>query len=171
MSAKKNSQRIIIFIIVGAFVLSSVGFTGIVLWELARGSDTSHTSQTADLQKQLEEQLKQQQNQGGKVESTDITVGTGAEAAPGKTVTVHYTGTLPDGKKFDSSLDRNEPFSFDLGSGQVIPGWDQGVVGMKVGGKRKLVIPPELAYGEASPSPDIPPNSTLVFEIELLGVQ
>ncbi len=98
-------------------------------------------------------------------------IGTGAEASSGKTVTVHYTGWLTDGKKFDSSLDRKEPFKFMLGSGQVIPGWDKGVAGMKVGGKRKLTIPPQLAYGDRGAGGVIPPAATLVFEIELLNVQ
>lgn len=101
----------------------------------------------------------------------DVAVGSGAVAAPGHTAVVHYTGWLPDGKKFDSSRDRGEPFSFPLGAGQVIAGWDQGVAGMKVGGRRKLVIPPELGYGAAGAPPDIPPNATLVFDVELMGVQ
>lgn len=100
----------------------------------------------------------------------DIIVGTGDEAVAGRAVTVHYTGTLTDGTKFDSSLDRGEPFSFQLGAGMVIKGWDEGVVGMKVGGKRKLIIPAELAYGSRAIG-TIPPNSTLVFEVELLGVK
>ncbi|MEM1414941.1 MAG: FKBP-type peptidyl-prolyl cis-trans isomerase [Myxococcota bacterium] len=100
----------------------------------------------------------------------DLEVGTGDEAVSGKPVSVHYTGTLTDGTKFDSSLDRGQPFQFALGGGQVIRGWDEGVVGMKVGGKRKLTIPPEKAYGPRGFPPVIPPNATLVFEIELLKV-
>ncbi|MBU6154250.1 MAG: FKBP-type peptidyl-prolyl cis-trans isomerase [Bdellovibrionales bacterium] len=105
-----------------------------------------------------------------KVEMVDTVVGKGTEAVAGKSVTVHYTGTLKDGTKFDSSLDRNTPFTFGLGKGEVIKGWDQGVAGMKVGGKRKLTIPPELAYGANSVGA-IPANSTLIFEVELLDVK
>jgi FKBP-type peptidyl-prolyl cis-trans isomerase len=100
----------------------------------------------------------------------DLVVGTGAEAKKGQTVSVHYTGWLTDGKKFDSSKDHGRPFSFALGRGQVIQGWDDGVAGMKVGGKRKLTVPPELGYGAQGFPGAIPPNSTLVFEVELLGV-
>lgn len=101
----------------------------------------------------------------------DIEVGTGDEAVTGKSITVHYTGTLTDGTKFDSSVDRNEPFTFNLGAGQVIQGWDQGFAGMKVGGKRKLTIPASLGYGEAGSPPVIPANATLIFEVELLEVK
>lgn len=100
----------------------------------------------------------------------DIKVGAGDEAKAGQKVTVHYVGTLTNGNKFDSSRDRGKGFSFGLGAGQVIKGWDQGVAGMKVGGVRKLTIPPHLAYGERGFPPVIPANSTLVFEVELLGV-
>lgn len=108
----------------------------------------------------------------------DSTVGSGEEAEIGKTVNVHYTGWLYDenapdkkGKKFDSSFDRNEHFSFMLGAGRVIKGWDQGVTGMKVGGKRTLIIPPSMAYGSRGAGNIIPPNATLIFDVELIGLK
>ncbi len=100
----------------------------------------------------------------------DQVVGDGDTAEAKQTVTVHYTGWLTDGTKFDSSLDRGQPFSFQLGVGMVIAGWDEGVAGMKVGGKRKLVIPPELGYGDYGAGSDIPGGATLVFEVDLLGI-
>jgi peptidylprolyl isomerase len=106
---------------------------------------------------------------------TDSEVGTGAEAVSGQNVSVHYTGWLQEpggqkGKKFDSSVDRGQPFGFRLGAGQVIKGWDQGVAGMKVGGKRTLIIPSELGYGARGAGGVIPPNAVLIFDVELLGV-
>jgi FKBP-type peptidyl-prolyl cis-trans isomerase FkpA len=101
----------------------------------------------------------------------DIVEGSGAAAAAGQHVTVHYTGWLTDGTKFDSSKDRNEPFDFPLGARHVIAGWDEGVQGMKVGGTRKLTIPSQLGYGARGAGGVIPPNATLVFEVELLGVE
>ena len=124
---------------------------------------------------------------GGDVERTNVTtelikqdvrVGTGTEAAAGRTVTVHYTGWLYDesrpdrkGAKFDSSRDRNDPFAFSLGAGQVITGWDEGVAGMKVGGQRTLTIPPAMGYGARGAGGVIPPNATLLFDVELLDVK
>jgi len=100
----------------------------------------------------------------------DLVDGDGAEAQAGENVSVHYTGWLTDGSKFDSSVDRNDPFQFALGRGMVIRGWDEGVQGMKVGGKRKLTIPPQLGYGAQGAGGVIPPNATLVFEVELLEI-
>ena len=101
----------------------------------------------------------------------DLTVGDGATATAGQSVLVHYTGWLTDGSKFDSSVDRGEPFEFNLGRGQVVPGWDQGVAGMQIGGKRKLTIPPELGYGSRGAGGVIPPNAKQVFDVELLAVR
>ncbi len=106
--------------------------------------------------------------QGMKIEI--LNEGAGKEAKAGDTVSVHYTGTLENGTKFDSSIDRGQPFSFQLGTGQVIKGWDLGVAGMKVGEKRKLTIPSELGYGAGGYPPVIPPNSTLIFDVELMGI-
>jgi FKBP-type peptidyl-prolyl cis-trans isomerase len=102
---------------------------------------------------------------------TDQVIGTGATPQKGQTVTVHYTGTLENGKKFESSVDRGKPADFRIGVGSVIKGWDEGLMTMKVGGKRRLVIPSKLGYGPQGRQPDIPGNSTLIFDIELLGVK
>lgn len=110
-------------------------------------------------------------NMNNQLKIEDITLGTGAEATAGANITVNYLGTLENGTKFDSSYDRNQPFSFKLGAGQVIAGWDQGFAGMKVGGKRKLTIPGDLGYGSQGSPPTIPPNATLIFEVELLKVE
>jgi peptidylprolyl isomerase len=102
---------------------------------------------------------------------TDLVVGTGPSPRTGQIAVVHYTGTLTNGTKFDSSLDRGQPYSFVMGTGPVIQGWHQGIASMKVGGKRRLVIPPVLGYGAAGKAPDIPPNATLIFDVELVDVK
>ena len=135
---------------------------------LMRGKDqtstASHQTQTPTL-------IAEPGAGGGQLKVEDVKVGDGTEAVAGKLVTVHYTGTLTDGKKFDSSVDRKQPFQFRLGAGNVIPGWEQGVSGMKVGGQRKLIIPSQLGYGERGAGGVIPPNATLLFDIELLKVE
>jgi FKBP-type peptidyl-prolyl cis-trans isomerase FkpA len=174
MSAKSSGQRVFILVIVAVFFISSLSLSIYVVWDALSNKDKkdSSSSQANEaVQKQIEELKNQQTTEGTKVEVQDLVAGTGDEAVAGKTVKVHYTGTLTDGTKFDSSVDRGEPFSFELGAGKVIKGWDQGVAGMKVGGKRKLTIPPELGYGEQGAGSSIPPNATLIFEVELLEVQ
>jgi FKBP-type peptidyl-prolyl cis-trans isomerase len=104
------------------------------------------------------------------LEYVEVQAGTGEQAKAGKTVSVHYTGKLQDGKVFDSSVSRGEPITFPLGAGRVIKGWDEGIALMKVGGKAQLIIPPDLAYGERGAGGVIPPNATLVFDVELLSV-
>jgi FKBP-type peptidyl-prolyl cis-trans isomerase len=107
---------------------------------------------------------------GGQLQSQDLVIGTGGTVATGDLATVHYVGRLQNGNVFDSSRTRNQPFQFRVGAGQVIRGWDQGVPGMRIGGTRRLIIPPSLAYGSQGSPPTIPPNSTLTFDIELLAV-
>jgi FKBP-type peptidyl-prolyl cis-trans isomerase FkpA len=131
----------------------------------ACSSSTDTTRSEADMQRAVE-----LSKSVTSLQIVDTTVGSGAEARPGRRVSVHYTGTLMDGTKFDSSKDHNQPFEFTLGTGSVIPGWDEGVKGMKVGGVRQLTIPASMGYGARGFPPDIPGNAALKFEIELLGV-
>jgi FKBP-type peptidyl-prolyl cis-trans isomerase len=118
-----------------------------------------------------QQNITMQENLPAALQIVDLKVGAGAEALPNKLVVVHYVGTLEDGTKFDSSKDRGQPFEFYLGAGQVIRGWDEGVKGMKVGGLRKLIIPSDMAYGDAGIPGVIPPKATLIFEVELLEVR
>jgi peptidyl-prolyl cis-trans isomerase A (cyclophilin A) len=141
------------------------GVIALVAWSLARSDGSHATKDDAGAAATSGELV----GDGG-LGIEDVVVGTGAEATQGDTVKVHYVGTLPSGKEFDSSRKHGEPFDFHLGAGEVIPGWDQGVLGMKVGGKRKLVVPAKLGYGTRGSPPVIPPNATLLFEIELLAV-
>jgi FKBP-type peptidyl-prolyl cis-trans isomerase len=143
------SKRSIVFVLMTFSILGTVGLSGC-------GKEESISSEPSA--------------SAGSLVIEDEVVGTGPAAKSGDLVTVDYTGWLTDGTKFDSSLDRNQPFVFVLGQQQVIAGWDQGVAGMQVGGKRKLTIPPELGYGAQGAGADIPPNATLVFEVELLKI-
>jgi len=185
-SAKQHGQRIAILTIVGVFLLSSFGISGLIVYDAVKGKNSNN--ETADLEKQLQEQLEQQSNppKEGQLEGTklegfepiakvetlqiiDTVPGTGAEVPAGGTVTAHYTGAIAkDGTIFQSSKDSGQPFTSPLTG--VIQGWQQGIPGMKEGGKRRLIIPAALAYGDQSPSPSIPPNSDLVFDIELIKV-
>lgn len=139
-----------------------IGLSVIILVVLALVAYIAYTGFTAK---------KSMETTASGLQYQDLIVGTGPAAQTGDTVVVHYTGYLADGTKFDSSLDRGQPFTLTLGRGQVIKGWEEGLVGMKVGGKRKLIIPPELAYGSTGAGGVIPPNATITFEVELLEIQ
>ncbi len=143
-----------------AFALAACGGDG----------DSTEPLTTADFAPELNVDLGAMTQTASGLYLQDLQVGSGDEAVAGTTVSVHYEGWLPNGTKFDSSRDRDDPFVFRLGAGLVIGGWDEGVAGMRVGGMRKLVIPPHLAYGAAGVAPTIPGNATLVFDIELLSV-
>lgn len=132
---------------------------------------SAHADVQADRQSSVKQENKQETKMTDKLVINDEKIGDGVEALAGKLVTVHYTGRLTDGTKFDSSVDRNQPFRFMLGVGQVIKGWDDGVQGMKVGGKRTLIIPSNMAYGERGAGAVIPPNATLEFDVELISVE
>jgi FKBP-type peptidyl-prolyl cis-trans isomerase len=154
-------QNILIAILVIAIIL----VFGYILQDAMGNPIGKKTEPEAAQQTQPMDQPKEE------VKIEEITEGTGQEVKSGDTVVMHYRGTLEDGTQFDSSYDRGEPFTTQIGVGQVIQGWDQGVPGMKVGGKRKLTIPASLGYGEQGAPPSIPPNATLIFEVELVGIQ
>jgi peptidylprolyl isomerase len=135
--------------------LKSIFFFSLLLFLAACSKENNNTSEITTL---------------SGLKYTDILTGSGPSPVPGDKVTIHYTGTLLDGKKFDSSKDRNQPYSFTIGSGGTLLGWEEGVLTMKVGGRRKLIIPPQLAYGERGVQGSIPPHATVVFEIELLSI-
>lgn len=155
----KDMKKIILIIIILIVFMS-------VFYFLARDSQEDKTQEESETEEMVLDSSEEQE-----LQIEILKQGTGEEAKSGDNITVHYTGTLEDGTKFDSSLERGKPFVFTLGIGQVIKGWDMGVLGMKVGEKRKLVIPPELGYGETgTPGGPIPPNATLIFEVELLSI-
>ncbi len=185
---KEHSTRIFILVIVVVFAVSSLAFSGYVIWEIATGGDKkSATSDLpAEVQQKLNEQKAAQEAGGNKLQGTqladftpvakvekleviDTQPGTGAEVKVGGKVTAHYTGAIAStGKIFQSSKDSGQPFTASLDG--VIKGWQEGIPGMKAGGKRRIIIPASLAYGAQSPSADIPANSDLVFDIELIDV-
>lgn len=176
-------KNLIPFLIVG--IIIAVGIFGIyfILNQQAPVVEIKNNPEEEPMKFIQEEKQSQSQNTDSQTQAVSPTssvkelkiedekLGDGVEVKSGDTIVIHYTGTLENGQKFDSSLDRGQPFETQIGVGQVIKGWDQGVIGMKVGGKRKLTIPPDLAYGEKGKPEAIPPNSTLIFELELLEIK
>lgn len=156
------------FFLIGIFI---VAVLIIILYIFSNNPFRQEENDTLTTQVQKTPELSSPKSAASNLIIEDTQTGSGIEAKIGKVVFVHYKGTLLDGTKFDSSYDRDQPFSFTLGQGQVIPGWEQGILGMRVGGKRKLTISPVLAYGENGVPGVIPPNSTLVFTVELLEVK
>lgn len=159
-------------ITIALIILLMVGVGSYLVLTKTPPHSTGNTGQTAmaDQSNSTNSTENQTASPSAGLQIEDIKVGSGPAVKSGDTVVINYTGTLLDGTKFDSSYDRGQPFTTQIGVGQVIKGWDEGVVGMKVGGKRKLTIPPDLAYGDQAVG-SIPPNSTLVFEVELMGIK
>ena len=152
-----------------AFVIIIGGLLGYFL--IIQAPSTTGNYQEEQPAGTQNQQIPQNEPNGANMKIDEIQEGTGQEVKSGDTVVMHYSGTLADGTKFDSSYDRNQPFETQIGVGQVIKGWDQGIPGMKVGGKRRLTIPPELGYGEQGAGGVIPPNATLIFEVELVDIK
>jgi len=161
-----NNQRNIIITGVVIVIILVLGL--IILMQVNKNSNNTSTTNTTTTNNPDSSPINTSTTSGLVIQ--DIKTGTGNAVVNGNTLSVNYIGTLTDGTKFDSSYDRNQPFSFVIGQGNVIQGWDQGMLGMKVGGKRKLTIPANLGYGN-QPAGSIPPNSTLIFEVELLGIK
>lgn len=164
MSSETKSLAIIVGVL-GLFALALIFF----LFNPIGFSGTSTQTVSTPSPSSLEDT--RSSSPSGQLKIEDIQVGTGIEATKGSLVTVHYTGTLENGTKFDSSVDRGEPFTTPIGEGRVIKGWDEGIPGMKVGGKRRLTIPSEMGYGTRGSPPTIPPNATLIFDVELLEIK
>lgn len=172
-AAKQRNQRLLVggIIVVALVVIGYFAFTAIQNNSRAGNSGQATTTNSGLQATNSTGSSGQATTTSSGLQIIDEVVGTGQEAKSGDTISVNYTGWLADGTKFDSSYDRNQPFDFVLGAGNVIKGWDEGVVGMKVGGKRKLIIPPDLAYGAGGYPPTIPPNATLTFEVELVAIK
>lgn len=165
------SKRSILVLMAGALVIAGMtAMTGCAKETATEPPATQPQAPAAEAETPVKPAAPEGMADVTELKIEDLEVGTGAEAVAGKQVTVHYTGWLVDGTEFDSSLNSGQPYTFALGGGMVIPGWDQGVAGMKVGGTRMLTIPSALGYGESGNGP-IPPNATLVFQVELMGVQ
>lgn len=156
-------------IVFSVLLAAAVGVGAYLL--LTKGNTAENQNLESNLSEITEENNVPMATQSAELKIEDIKVGTGEEVKSGDIVVMHYLGTLEDGQKFDSSYDRGEPFQTQIGVGQVIKGWDEGVPGMKVGGKRKLIIPSDMAYGERGAGGAIPPNATLIFEVELLEIK
>jgi peptidylprolyl isomerase len=163
-SKKKSNQKTKVIAIV---IMAALAIAAIVLL-VTQGRDSNSNSNSSSTLDAADREGAVKTPSG--LRYIDLVEGDGPSPQPGQLTTVHYTGTLENGTKFDSSVDRGKPYEFPIGRGEVIKGWDEGVMTMKVGGKRKLIIPPNLAYGPAG-RPGIPPNSTLIFEVELLGIR
>ena len=152
-----------IFMLLPCIVLAGVGFL------LARREVANEIEEGK--REKIRALYAQPSNNAGPLRVKDVVVGKGTQAVNGRSISVHYSGMFINGQKFDSSWQRGQPFSFVLGGGQVIAGWEKGLAGMRVGGKRRLIIPPAMAYGATGSPPTVPPNATLIFDVQLLSVQ